>query len=44
MTAPGEGTMAGSQASRAALITGTVIAVDGGQHTAWRSLDSDVAE
>ena len=25
-------------------VTGTVIAVDGGQHLAWRTLDSDIAE
>jgi NAD(P)-dependent dehydrogenase (short-subunit alcohol dehydrogenase family) len=28
----------------AASVTGTVIAVDGGQHLAWRTADSDVAE
>ena len=25
-------------------VTGTVLAVDGGQHIAWRTADSDVAE
>lgn len=30
--------------AQARSVTGTVIAVDGGQHLAWRTLDSDVAE
>ena len=30
--------------AQAKSVTGTVIAVDGGQHLAWRTLDSDVAE
>ena len=30
--------------AQAKSVTGTVIAVDGGQHIAWRTIDSDGAE
>ena len=30
--------------AQATSVTGTVIAVDGGQHLAWRTIDSDGAE
>jgi NAD(P)-dependent dehydrogenase (short-subunit alcohol dehydrogenase family) len=30
--------------AQATSVTGTVIAVDGGQHLSWRTIDSDGAE
>jgi NAD(P)-dependent dehydrogenase (short-subunit alcohol dehydrogenase family) len=30
--------------AQAKSVTGTMIAVDGGQHLAWRTADSDIAE
>ncbi len=41
---PGRYCRGGDLSRQARSVTGTVIAVDGGQHIAWRTLDSDSAE